>query len=1130
MQVVCLSIPGKVHVCRFSLWILIMFVFSMMYPPLAHAGGPTTTTLTLSSSSVASGTVVTFTAAVSNGSPVTKGTVIFCNAAATYCDDPPTVIATAQLTSAGTAVIKLVPGIGTHTYTAIFNATKTNNTSTSSVQTLVVTGTYATTTTISALGSAGNYTLNGTVVGAGSTTPSLTGGVSFDDTTNGNFVLGSTVLGTAASSQILSTGVLCTVGTNPDNLIVADLNGDGHPDIVVANYTSNTISVLIGNGNGTFRSHVTYATGMNPGGLVVGDFIGNGKLDVVVTNYGSNTVSVLLGNGDGTFQPQVTYPTGTGPGGVVAWDFSRDGALDLAVANYGSNTLSVLIGNGDGTFKPQVTYATGSAPTSLAVGDLKSNKGADLVVVDQGSNEVSVLLGNGDGTFKTHVTYPTGTAPYAIAIGNFDADGARDVAVTNLGSSTVSVLLGNGDGTFKTQTTYATGLQPYFVAVADLNNDLIADLVVANNNANTLSVLRGNGNGTFQSQVTYATGANPRAVTVADFNGDGNSDLAVANYGGNTVSVLTNSVTQTAVATVSSVSIPGSGTHLVDAVYSGEPNFTASTSSTVSLTGSPEATTLALAASPTFSTYGQLVVLTATLSPSTEGSLTTSGESVSFKSGAATLGTGTLSALGVATLTLTTMPVGINSLTAVYHGDSNFLTSTSSALSFTAAQAALTVTANNAIRAFGAANPSFTYTITGFVNGDTQASATSGAPSLTTSAITSSPAGNYAITAAVGNLSAANYTFLFVNGTLEVTVPRNMQFVLQGMNETVPNAIPVSSPGFGSGDAPCAYSQSSNPSLVCYNPLQIAFDLNLPAVVPATATNISQATLGIVNGDPTTNILFVTNSRDSVKGGSVTTTASCDATGLVTSLTIVGNMDDGGKFTFSATSGKCDFSQPISGTFTSTSSATPGDSGTFVLTPYTAINGTYQGVFDSSGNPISAGVTGTATFNITTNSDFTVNATATLPAGSLCAAQTSPISLTTADPLAQINGLGAGIPGAANGDYLDLPMGDGHGTVTWMFAQGYDDTTDQYLSWPSQLYFSTYTITGVCGGQFAWDKVFTLEHSVHGHPVRPDPIFPRRHHHHLLPRRWGRQISAADDGKKSELRRIESIDLVHLPW
>jgi hypothetical protein len=138
MHVVSLSIPGKVHVCRFSFGIMMMFVFYMMYAPLAQAG-TTTTTLTLSSSSVASGTVVTLTAAVSNGAAVTTGLVSFCNATAAYCENPSVAIGTAQLTSAGTAVIKLAPGIGSQSYKAIFNGTEANGASTSLVQTLTVT-------------------------------------------------------------------------------------------------------------------------------------------------------------------------------------------------------------------------------------------------------------------------------------------------------------------------------------------------------------------------------------------------------------------------------------------------------------------------------------------------------------------------------------------------------------------------------------------------------------------------------------------------------------------------------------------------------------------------------------------------------------------------------------------------------------------------------------------------------------------------------------------------------------------------------------------------------------------------------------------------------------------------------
>jgi Ice-binding-like len=360
----------------------------------------------------------------------------------------------------------------------------------------------------------------------------------------------------------------------------------------------------------------------------------------------------------------------------------------------------------------------------------------------------------------------------------------------------------------------------------------------------------------------------------------------------------------------------------------------------------------------------------------------------------------------------------------------------------------------------------------------------------------------------------------------------NVQFNLQGLNETVPNALPVSSPGYGSSDAPCSYSQSSNSSALCYNPLAVTFDLSIPSAIGSAPTNIPQATLGMVHDNPSTNILFDTNSADVVSsGGYVTTTASCNGTGSITNLTMIVTMDDGSTFTFIATSGKCDFSQPITGTFTSDSVASPGDSGNFVLTPYSVIDGTYQGVFDSSpsGTPFSAGGMGTATANISTNSDYTVNATATLPAASLCPAQTSPISLTTADPLAQALSFGTGIPGVAIGDVLVLPMGDGQGTVTWMFASDIDNTNDQTLSWPSQLYFSTYTVAGICGTQHAWDKVFTLLQRHSRFRVPPHRIIPRWHRE--APFRWRQEILAADERKKFELRQIEGIDIiVRGPW
>ena len=142
-------------------------------------------------------------------------------------------------------------------------------------------------------------------------------------------------------------------GDRPDALVAGDFNGDGRTDLAVANYGSNDVSVLLGNGDGTFQTQVTYAVGTDPSALVAGDFTGDGRTDLAVANLGSNDVSVLLGNGDGTFQTQVTYAVGSAPDALVAGDFTGDGRTDLAVANHGSNDVSVLLGNGDGTFQPR---------------------------------------------------------------------------------------------------------------------------------------------------------------------------------------------------------------------------------------------------------------------------------------------------------------------------------------------------------------------------------------------------------------------------------------------------------------------------------------------------------------------------------------------------------------------------------------------------------------------------------------------------------------------------------------------------------------------------------------------------------------------------------------------------------
>ncbi len=370
-------------------------------------------------------------------------------------------------------------------------------------------------------------------------------------------------------------------GSTPSSVAIADLNADGHADLVTANAGSSSVSVLLGYGGGGFGSQTTFATGDGPRSVVIADMNGDGRPDLATANYSSNTVSVLLGNGDGTFGPRRDFATGTHPGAMAAADLDGDGQLDLVVANEGSNTVWVLLGNGDGTWHSRA-FAAGVRPTSVAIADLNGDGRYDLVVTNIGptgpeppwppceschavdSSYVSILLGNGDGTFVAGSRFACGEDPRSIAIGDVNADGRPDLATANVTpgfENSISVFMGLGDGTFGGATYYATSIAGFSVAIADLDGDRRPDLVATTNEG--VSFFQGNGDGSFGSpgsRVDFGGfgpgfGVWQGDLALGDLNGDGHPDLAVAGgLGGNSVAVLVHNTDPTRTTTAMTLS------------------------------------------------------------------------------------------------------------------------------------------------------------------------------------------------------------------------------------------------------------------------------------------------------------------------------------------------------------------------------------------------------------------------------------------------------------------------------------------------------------------------------------------------------------------------------------------------
>jgi hypothetical protein len=442
-------------------------------------------------------------------------------------------------------------------------------------------------------------------------------------------------------------------GVLPYSVAVADVNGDGKPDLVVANGSSNSIGVLLGSGDGTFQPVATYGSGgVFPQSVAIADVNGDGKPDLLVANYclatgssncgatANGVVSVLLGNGDGTFQPAVSYDAGgRNADSVVVTDVNGDGKPDLVVGTF-FYYVGVLLGNGDGTFQPVVTYLGQTNIASVAVGDFNGDGKPDLVATTSGSGGVFVLLNNGDGTFPHVVEHYTGGDATSVAVADVNRDGKLDLVVANYGGGknydgSVGVLLGNGDGTFQLLTVLDSGgHSPFSVVVTDVNHDGVPDILVANcssgldlcnsNTKGSITVFLGGVDGTFQPARKYPSSPLPFGLAAADVNGDAWPDLAVASYGG--VELLLNAAGR-----------------------------------------SPTTLTMSTSGSPSF--VGQPVTFTAT-GTSKYGTIP-NGESVTFYDGTTAIGTGT-TAGGMASFTTSSLTGTTHHIKGTYAGDATF--------------------------------------------------------------------------------------------------------------------------------------------------------------------------------------------------------------------------------------------------------------------------------------------------------------------------------------------------------------------------------------------------------------------------------------------------------------------------
>jgi FG-GAP-like repeat/FG-GAP repeat len=345
------------------------------------------------------------------------------------------------------------------------------------------------------------------------------------------------------------------VGSNPASVESSDFNGDGFPDILVANTGDSSVTILTGNKTGLpaagtvasfFASHV-------PNDLDCADFNGDGNVDVLIANHEKKFMTLLLGNGKGSLRESPNSPLRVNVRphvhGVASADFNRDGYRDCVTDSWGTNEIVILSGTQHGIFTNPVLYKTGDHPYQrVRVADFNKDGAADIVTTNLESNNCTILLNDGKGNFKQggDFSWACGDAPFGVAVGDLNADGNPDLAIINStslsnrpGKDGLFILMGDGTGRFKPLAPrgFNTGVGPSRVAMGDINGDGIQDIAVANYRDNTVSLYIF-GKDLTPEFYTLKTGKYADGVVIADTDRDGKGEVFIGNNGENYITVV----------------------------------------------------------------------------------------------------------------------------------------------------------------------------------------------------------------------------------------------------------------------------------------------------------------------------------------------------------------------------------------------------------------------------------------------------------------------------------------------------------------------------------------------------------------------------------------------------------------